>query len=663
MKKINFLMLFALVALLFNCRTEDLSEKDNSTNQVGSSSKFTSRKVSPAEFQKVIGLNEKFSKNERLLAQKMSTGKNIMEGAVIDSAYSLETTDGVVISYTFPVYRNNQKGFFENLVLQRKIGEQSFKSYLYKYPRVGANKYDDQHIEIYNIDDVLINTTGKLNFVTTSSITGCYEIQTTSADCGFSGHHTNGQYCPQSGAYMPYDYATIFDNCPSSGGGGSGSSNPGNNNPSPGPDTGYGVTTPVPNYPKWGICSERTGAHWDAFGLNSSQLAFINAYAQNALRGEMMMFLGNNEVFTFDCNAPRDISPDVKSVGLWIINYAMTNPDFLNSEFWADFINGNLQVQSAAINYLSQNNLSWPQAEQTISFVVKFVNENPDTEDIPNIFNRIVALDNALAQNPNLLLDIPCGELPKWQELANHPIPQSVKNKIFQVNGLTGWFSSAEIQSLDYSTSYTINMDVYPVKISNMPEKSPGVKYTPAEFFDYFRRNINDFTDINHGNFYPVVEPTYGIDDTNLWFSNNPLNSLITIKIPADNGTVICSGWGPQAWIFTTVKSPWDGEHPVSGNRLFGYFIDANGDMFIYTRGVDRFTTKVSNNGMQYTIENFGYSAAKEMWENMQQKVKLFVDNKGGTSSVIPGVDYKPNYIFIKDYLKGKKPITALGCH
>lgn len=253
-------------------------------------------------------------------------------------------------------------------------------------------------------------------------------------------------------------------------------------------------------------------------------------------------------------------------------------------------------------------------------------------------------------------------------KLSKHPQTyllfnaQSVKNKIFQVNGLTGWFSSAEIQSLDYSTSFTINMDVYPIKISNMPEKSPGIKYTPSEFFDFFRQNINNFTDVNHGKFYPVVEPQYGINDTNLWFSNNPLNALITIEIPLDRGTVVCSGFGPQAWIFTTVKSPWDGEHPVSGNRLFGYYIDSSGDMIIYTRGIDRFTTK-THGGFQYAAEGFGYAEAQKMWENMQEKLSTYINGKNGNASIIPGIDYTPNFNFVKDYLKNKKPITALGCH
>lgn len=330
--------------------------------------------------------------------------------------------------------------------------------------------------------------------------------------------------------------------------------------------------------------------------------------------------------------------------------------DFNESQLTKDLIKSALQFK--------QNNITtWEDFQPLFLEAYNFLLDNyTDTLNPEQIFTRFKDLQNALIQNPNLLLDIPCSQLPAWQELANHPIPVSVKNKIFQVNGLTGWFDEAVIQDLDYSKSYTINMDVYPVKITNMPDKSPGVKYTPAEFFNYFRKNINDFTDVNHGKFYPVVEPMYDIDDTQLWNSTNPLGSLITIKIPADNGTVVCTGFGSQAWIFTTVKSPWDGEHPVSGNRLFGYYIDSSGDMIIYTRGVDRFTTK-THGGFQYALENLGYTSAMVMWETMQQKVSAFVNGKNGGASVIPGIDYTPSYIFVKDYLKGKKPLTALGCH
>ncbi|KQT20662.1 hypothetical protein ASG22_16950 [Chryseobacterium sp. Leaf405] len=498
MKKNYYLLLFAVVLLLFGCRTEDLSEKDNPVNLTGSSSQFISRKVSPIEFQKINGLNEKFSKNESLLSQKISTGKNILDGAVIDSAYAMETTDGNVISYTFPVYRNNQKDIFENLVLQRKVGEQNFKSYLYQYHRIGANSYNKKNIEVFNLDFIDTTSSGKMMFTTISSTDGCIEIQATTVDCGEGGHHTNGAYCPSLGYHVPFDYITSFNNCPAGGGGGGGggNTNPGNNNPSPGGNNNgdYGVTIPVPNYPKWGMCRERTGMHWDALDLNSNQLAFINASEQNALRGEMTRFLTNNEVFTFDCNAPREVSPDVKSVGLWIVNYAMTNPDFLNSEFWTDFVNSDLQFQQWAMNFLNQNS-------------------NVSLDEL--LFNRY-------SSEPNASIDFNDNESGNYDEtdfedfnFENQQTQWSTVNNVIPVSDFVGWNAPGIRKNcMDYAKAQIAKKGY---KISNYYDvDSQGNKQTFQIYTEQNGVNLNDLYKgvsyikyaLSHG--IPVI---VGIDD------------------------------------------------------------------------------------------------------------------------------------------------------
>jgi hypothetical protein len=107
--------------------------------------------------------------------------------------------------------------------------------------------------------------------------------------------------------------------------------------------------------------------------------------------------------------------------------------------------------------------------------------------------------------------------------------------------------------------------------IETLPNK-PGtnIKYTPKKLFDYFRLHINDFAE----KFTPVVDINLGVNDIALWNSPNPLGALISIDIPVlgdtvhDDGTVICSGVSSNAWVFTTIRSPWDHAHPVSGNRF-----------------------------------------------------------------------------------------------
>jgi hypothetical protein len=299
------------------------------------------------------------------------------------------------------------------------------------------------------------------------------------------------------------------------------------------------------------------------------------------------------------------------------------------------------------------------------NWAVQFLVQNPDTLEPENLIPRFNALTNALQQNPNLLLDIPCGELDDWKTLANHPVPVSIKNRLFQINGQTHWYQDDfAIQNLDIASGPEINMDLFPVRITSMPYK-PGTnqRYTHAEFFDFFRKNINQFAET----FTPIVNSSYGINDTSLWFSNNPLGALIHIEIPGDNGTVVCSGYNSQAWIFTTIKAPitLDGLHPVSGNRLFGYSVDSNGFMYLYTRGVDRFTKLIGNSTLTYLTENFAFSKADELWKGMQTKLENYINSpqNGGLANKLESKTYRPAYSKIKDYLKNKAPLSSLGCH
>nr|WP_314490574.1 hypothetical protein [uncultured Chryseobacterium sp.] len=648
MKKNNLLVLFALTLLLNSCKTELDSFQENEI--LKQEAKFSLLRIEQINQQ--INLLSKLSEVELNAFRTTdilgrSVQDSILESVIINTNEVLLAERGEKKTYTFPVYRTNS-GKIENLVLKENT-DKTYSGFLIQYDLTkeekdlfisGQNVDIKSKIKIFNIDK--LNLSARVQ----SDVVGCYEITWETGTCSSSQHHAYGDNtCVLTGddAAPKPTIIAIKDIC----------SNYGTQGDSP-----YSN----PNFPNDGS----SGSYDTAPYIGSeAELIEMNRVFRLKLNTAQLSWYDGHTVLGMDLAKlynEDNSNPHLNFLRL-VIDYMKTSNNAQDTFLYATIINFLKQNGSYQENWALIKNIFAEYNPNLGISVLNFVKENPDTQNIAEIINRINALDNALAINPNLLLDIPCSQLPDWQTLANHPIPTSVKNKIFQINDLTGWFSSAAVQNLDYSTSYTINMDVYPVKISDMPKKPSGVRYTPAEFFDYFRKNINIFTDINHGNFYPVVAAEYGIDDNNLWFSSNPLNALITIKIPADNGTVICSGWGSQAWIFTTVKSPWDGEHPVSGNRLFGYFIDANGDMFIYTRGVDRFTTKFSNNGMQYTIENFGYSAAKDMWKNMQQKLKIFVNNNGGTSSVISGVDYQPNYIFIKDYLKGQKPITALGCH
>ncbi|WP_374446544.1 hypothetical protein [Epilithonimonas sp.] len=151
-----------------------------------------------------------------------------------------------------------------------------------------------------------------------------------------------------------------------------------------------------------------------------------------------------------------------------------------------------------------------------------------------------------------------------------------------------------------------------------------------------------------------------------MWNSSNPLNSLISIYIPVqpvgyNNGTVACTGADYDKWVFTTIKSPWDWNHPVSGNRFFGYTMEG-GTMVLYTRGVDRVNSWVFNNFD--TENNPAFQGADNLWTNMQLKVANFVNKNGndGIALIPDAIKYRPNWSDINGYLKGTRPLSSLGC-
>ena len=595
--------LFLLLIIVYSCRTDNNLTQDQKIKE-----ESIAKQISYQSF-----LSAFKSKNDIVLSTKINSNKNskskndILENFSIDESKILMVKIKNETTYSMrlvPSIDNDPKNIYNLYVKKDSIG--NISQTIIKYsPTIASIKNNYKNIN--GLAQVIYNDTKPQNKKNRISGEGCWEMYVEVA-CEFGYVHSQngpGEWCDGTGSYH-------FEVTLCSSGGASGGDSPGE------------ITT-----------NDATGSGGSVFISPSTRNALLACEAQDSDEFIYALYSANQNW------ANQNIS---------LFNNIVNNLCFDSSQQNKQFINWQ-------VNFLSNNsNITKEQFQPMIDFAQKFLSENPDTINPEQIFNRLKLLDDLFKTNPDILLDIPCSQLPYWKDLANHQIPQQVKDKLKTVNSNTHWYNNdLEIQNLDYSKSYTINMDVYPIKISTLPNK-PGTnqKFTPAEFFNYFRLNINNFTDVNHGKFYPVVDSNIGVNDTNLWSSSSPLGSLVTIKIPLDEGTVICSGYNSQAWIFTTVKSPWDGEHPVSGNRLFGYYMDGN-DMYIYTRGIDRFTSTYSTPEVIRELENLGYSKASDMWKNMQTLLSNFVNSNNGASQVIPGVDYVPNYIFVKEYLKGQR--------
>jgi hypothetical protein len=144
------------------------------------------------------------------------------------------------------------------------------------------------------------------------------------------------------------------------------------------------------------------------------------------------------------------------------------------------------------------------------------------------------------------------------------------------------------VQQIVNATGYQINLDRFEVNVGLLPIID-GRRLTAAEFLSYIRLHLNDFIDTGITSFVPYNDPSDIVNDTQRWNSSNPLGSLLHLNI-ADNGSVIVTDYNANHWTVSTIRTPLDGHHPVSGNRMWGYSEDANGYHFFVT-GADRLTT------------------------------------------------------------------------
>lgn len=604
--------------------------------------------------QKNATLNQKFSTLESISSAKQNN-ENIIEvdGIKIFKDYVTYVSPiaGSKETYSFYVENSNYRlapNSVQNLVLSKKEDETDYTPYLitYTFPEginSGSKNYKISRIEKLNRISALKRTSNGKNGSVAKTTSDCiisytYDIIETKHVCSENVHYGASQISECSADIKPYStYVTTFvflyADCGGGDGGGlidGGSGGPGGGGSSggSGPTVDTGIS--MPPTCQTGDCNEEILA--------------------NKINTSLGMTLNYNELLWLNSNADF-------AQGIWSMLSNSSSTETKNFAKWG-------------IGFASANNISWTQFQPMLNFAQEFLSKNPDTINPEQIFQRIIDLDNAVKQNPNLLLDITCAQLNQlddWSNLANHPIPQSVKDKMKNIKNQTDYYNNWEISDLDDGLGARLNMDLFPVKITTMPKKpNSNQRYTPAEFFDFFRKNINLFAE----KFTPMEDNYYGIHDTALWNSTNPLGALIHIQIPLDDGTVVCSGVSTNTWIFSTVKAPldWyhDGVHPVAGNRAFSYYTNPNdGSITIYTRGIDRVSHNYSDKAAvaNHIIESLAFTGADNLWDDMQNKLSAYIISKGGQAIKEQAVKYRPKYAKIKDYIKGKTPISSLNCN
>jgi hypothetical protein len=172
-----------------------------------------------------------------------------------------------------------------------------------------------------------------------------------------------------------------------------------------------------------------------------------------------------------------------------------------------------------------------------------------------------------------------------------------------------------------------INLDYYPVRVTTLPSFS-GVSVTASQLLNIIRKTLNSKVDNNRAQF-SAYDATV---DEPLWQSDTPLGAVVHIHIPAfgpvfDDGSVVVTAHDANRWVFSTLWTPRDHGHPVSGNREFGFVANTDGSYTFYTRGADR-TTGILDNLARDQV----FAGADALWTSLQDGITSYINQNGGTA-------------------------------
>ncbi|RIJ33449.1 hypothetical protein [Pontibacter oryzae] len=278
------------------------------------------------------------------------------------------------------------------------------------------------------------------------------------------------------------------------------------------------------------------------------------------------------------------------------------------------------------------------------------------------------ALNSQIQSKPfSLLGDVPCDLITKWLNLAAHQTTAAQKQKVNNIiakvivmsnpYGMPISYSYAG-QVLDINNAYStvVNMDYFSVNVTKLPVIN-GQQLTPQQLLDRIRRDINSFVDVSLSEFTPYNH--YGVDDTGLWYSSNPTGAVVSIAIPGNSGSVITSSYSPNSWTFSTIRDPFNGNHPVSGNREFSYVANADGSYTFYTRGVDRLTDMWGTLAQNTT--GIPFNKADALWTSFQTKIESYVNHNSGSARVGETYKERPDWAKVKEVMEGKLPLSTLS--
>lgn len=236
-------------------------------------------------------------------------------------------------------------------------------------------------------------------------------------------------------------------------------------------------------------------------------------------------------------------------------------------------------------------------------------------------------------------------DLSAWGGLLSTRPSDALQKKVIQLNtGAPGNWHFHHIES----AWGPVNLDWYAVEIDLMPRRMPGDPTGTdrpvgrVELLQHIRRNLV-VTDAIVNSLFSKFE-AYDATEGVAWAGTpaDALGALIHIGIPGNSGTVMVTRSEDDNWTFSTVKSPRDQDHPVSGNRRFAIMVADDGKTYLFTLGSDRCTDyRIASSPL--LIEPVWFFADK-LWKSFQQRAADLVRSLGGVANIVPPISKRHDW-------------------
>ncbi len=172
---------------------------------------------------------------------------------------------------------------------------------------------------------------------------------------------------------------------------------------------------------------------------------------------------------------------------------------------------------------------------------------------------------------------------------------------------------------------------------------------------------MNTFINTEIGTFNPYN--AHGVNDTQDLINGKP-GAMWSIDM-VDDGTVIINSSTPTWWSVSTLRSPIDGMHPLSGIRQWGYTQNPDMTYVFYVSGVDRITDVITET-ISLLFNDLAFTQADKLWESFQDKTAKFINDNSGAASRGTQTKLRPNWSAVRDDFDGKISLEALkrknGC-